>query len=202
VVVKLVVATKNPGKIQELRALLADKGWEILPMDAFPSMPPVEEDGKTFVENALKKARSVAYFTGLTALADDSGLEVDALGGEPGVHSARFGGEGLRDEERNALLLKRLKGVPPEERGARFRCAMALVTPRGEEYVVEGVCEGFIAQEPKGEGGFGYDPVFYLPSRGKTMAQLTAEEKNSISHRAKALEKMAGILDSLLEREP
>ena len=201
-VVKLVVATKNPGKIQELRALLADKGWEILPMDAFPSMPPVEEDGKTFVENALKKARSVAYFTGLTALADDSGLEVDALGGEPGVHSARFGGEGLRDEERNALLLKRLKGVPPEERGARFRCAMALVTPRGEEYVVEGVCEGFIAQEPKGEGGFGYDPVFYLPSRGKTMAQLTAEEKNSISHRAKALEKMAGILDSLLEREP
>lgn len=201
-VIKLVVATKNPGKLQELRVLLADKGWEILSMDAFPSMQPVKEDGKTFVENALKKARSVAYFTGLTALADDSGLEVDALGGEPGIHSARFGGEGLSDEERNALLLKRLKGVPPEERGARFRCVMALVTPRGEEYVVEGVCEGFIAQEPRGKGGFGYDPVFYLPSRGKTMAQLPAEEKNSISHRAKALEKMAGILDSILEREP
>jgi len=202
VVIKLVVATKNPGKIQELRVLLADKGWEILSMDAFPSMPSVKEDGETFVENALRKARSVAYFTGLTALADDSGLEVDALGGEPGIHSARFGGEGLRDEERSSLLLKRLEGVPPEERRARFRCVIALVTPRGEEYVVEGVCEGFIAQEPRGEGGFGYDPVFYLPSHGKTMAQLPAEEKNSISHRAKALEKMAEILDSLLEREP
>ena len=201
VAAKLVFATRNPGKIRELRALLADKGWEILSMDAFPSMPPVEENGKTFVENALKKARSVAYFTGLTALADDSGLEVDALGGEPGVHSARFGGEGLRDEERNALLLKRLEGVPLKERKARFRCAMAFVTPQGAEYVVEGVCEGLIAQEPKGEGGFGYDPIFYLPSLGKTMAQLPAAEKNRISHRAKAMEKMIEILDNLLNRD-
>ncbi len=200
-IIKLVVATKNPGKIRELKALLADKGWEVLSMDAFPSIPSVEENGDSFVDNALKKARSVARFTGLIALADDSGLEVDALGGGPGVYSARFGGEGLGDDERSALLLKRLEGVPLGERKARFRCVMALVTPRGEEYVVEGVCEGFVGQEPRGKSGFGYDPVFYLPSYGKTMAQLPPEEKNRISHRAKALEKMVEILARLLERD-
>ncbi len=191
------MATKNPGKMRELEALLKGEGWEIFPLTAFTSMPPVSEDGETFVENALKKARAAACFTGMAALADDSGLEVDALGGAPGVHSARFGGEGLSDSERYLLLLKMLEGVPWRERTARFKCVMALVVPDDKEYVVEGVCEGIIAMEPKGEGGFGYDPVFYLPSYGKTMAQLPAGEKNRISHRAKALHRMREILRRL-----
>jgi len=193
----LVVATRNPGKIREFRALLEGLGYEILSMDHYPSIPPAEEKGETFEENALEKARAAARFTGEMALADDSGLEVDALGGAPGVRSARFGGEDLSDAQRNRLLLERLKGVPMEERRARFRCVIALVTPRGEEYVVEGVCEGCIAMEPKGRHGFGYDPIFYLPSYGRTMAQIPPEEKNKISHRARALAKIRVILEKL-----
>ena len=191
------VATRNPGKIREFRALLEGLGYEILSMDHYPSIPPAEEKGETFEENALEKARAAARFTGEMALADDSGLEVDALGGAPGARSARFGGEDLSDAQRNRLLLERLKGVPMEERRARFRCVIALVTPRGEEYVVEGVCEGYIAMEPKGRHGFGYDPIFYLPSYGRTMAQIPPEEKNKISHRARALAKIRVILEKL-----
>jgi len=196
-----VVATKNPGKIREIGALLEGMGLQVLSLDHYPHIPPVEEKGRTFRDNALEKARVAASFTGEMALADDSGLEVDALGGAPGVRSARFGGEGLTDGERNLLLLERLKGVPMEERKARFRCVMALVTPQGDEYVVEGTCQGYIALEPVGEHGFGYDPVFYLPEYGKTMAQLPPEEKNRISHRAKALARMKEILEKVRGKE-
>ena len=199
-VINLVVATKNPGKIREIRALLEGLGYRILSLEDFPQFPPVEERGETFLENALEKARAAARYTGEMALADDSGLEVEALGGAPGVRSARFGGQGLTDADRNRLLLEKLRGVPMEERKARFRCVMALVTPGGEEYVVEGTCEGYIAMEPRGDHGFGYDPVFYLPRYGKTMAQLPPEEKNRISHRAKALAGMREVLERLAGR--
>ncbi len=195
------VATRNPGKIREIRALLKGMGIQVLSLDDYPQVPPIKEEGDTFRENALKKARVTARLTGEMALADDSGLEVDALGGAPGVRSARFGGGGLTDADRNRLLLDRLEGVPWENRTARFRCVMALVTPEGKEYLVEGTCEGCIAFEPEGEYGFGYDPVFYLPEYGKTMAQLPPEEKNRISHRAKALEKMRGVLERLARGE-
>ncbi len=191
------VATRNPGKIREIRALLEGLGYEILSLDHYPPFPPVEERGETFRENALEKARAAARFTGEMALADDSGLEVDILDGAPGVKSARFGGEDISDAQRCELLLKKLEGVPLENRKARFRCVIALVTPRGEEYVVEGTCEGYIALKPKGGHGFGYDPVFYLPSYGRTMAQIPPEEKNKISHRAQALAKMKVILERL-----
>ena len=200
-IIKLVVATRNPGKIREIRALLQGLGYRVLSLEDYPHLPPIEERGETFRENALEKARVAARFTGEMVLADDSGLEVDALGGAPGVKSARFGGEGLTDVDRNLLLLEKLEGVPMEKRTARFRCVMALVTPGGEEYVVEGTCEGYIALEPRGEHGFGYDPVFYLPQYGKTMAQLPPEEKNRISHRARALAKMKEVLERLVREE-
>lgn len=191
------MATRNPGKIREIQALLEGLGYEILSLDHYPSLPPVEEKGETFRENALEKARAAARLTGEMALADDSGLEVDILNGAPGVKSARFGGEDISDAQRCELLLKRLEGVPLEDRKARFRCVIALVTPHGEEYVVEGTCEGYIALELKGGHGFGYDPIFYLPSHGRTMAQIPPEEKNKISHRAQALAKMKTVLERL-----
>jgi len=195
----LLLATKNQGKIREFKALLENTGWFVSSLKDFPGVPVVEEKGSSFLENALEKARIAAMVSGRVALADDSGLEVDALGGAPGVRSARWGGEGLSDEERNRLLLDRLEGIPMEKRGARFRCVIAMVTPDSKEYTVEGICEGYIAFEPKGESGFGYDPVFFLPSHNRTMAQLLLEEKNKISHRAKALEKIKKVLLEHLE---
>ena len=190
----LLLATRNQGKIREFKALLDSACWSVLSLEDFPEMPQVEEEGSTFLENALEKARIAALFTGNVALADDSGLEVDVLGGEPGVKSARWGGEGISDEDRNLLLLKRLERVPMEKRRARFKCVIAMVTPDSREYTVEGTCEGYIAVEPAGENGFGYDPVFFVPSHNRTMAQLSPEEKNRISHRAKALDKMKEVL--------
>ena len=199
---KLVVATRNKGKIKEIKAILADlPGLEILSLEDFPKdlIPEVEETGKTFEENAFLKAFAVAKATGFPALADDSGLEVDVLGGKPGVKSARFGGEGISDRERNEKLLALLEGVKHPNRTARFRCCMVLVVPPDfERYVTTGVCEGVIANKPSGSHGFGYDPIFYLPSLGKTMAELTPEEKNRISHRARALEKMKEIIRRVL----
>ncbi len=199
---KLVLATKNKGKIAEIKEFLSDvKGLEVLSILDFPEdkIPPIEETGKSFEENAFIKAFTVAKATGLPALADDSGLEVDALGGKPGVRSARFGGEGITDAERNKKLLSLLENVPSKERSARFRCCMVLVVPpEFEKYVAEGVCEGYITTEPRGSHGFGYDPIFYLPKYGKTMAELTRSEKNKISHRGKALEKMKEIIRSLV----
>lgn len=184
---KAVLASTNRGKAKEIGEMLKDIGVEIVTLDEYPSIKLPPETGKTFIENALLKARHVAENTGMTALADDSGLEVDYLGGRPGVRSARYAGEEATDEENFKKLLAELEGVPREKRGARFRCALALVSPDGREEVSEGVFEGFITEEPRGKNGFGYDPVFLVPGKGMTAAELSPEQKNSLSHRAKAL---------------
>ncbi|SHE88028.1 XTP/dITP diphosphohydrolase [Desulfofundulus australicus DSM 11792] len=194
---KLVLATRNPGKVRELSQLLSPLGYEVLSLEHFPGVPEVVEDGATFRDNAVKKATAVARHTGQLALADDSGLEVDYLGGAPGVRSARFAGEGHDDRANNEKLLRLLAGVPPEKRTARFRCVVAVATPEGKVLTTEGTCEGIIAEEPRGEGGFGYDPLFYVPSCGKTFAELEPEVKNRISHRGRALALMREILAGL-----
>lgn len=195
---KLVLATNNQGKVRELRELLKDLPIEILSLQDFPDLPEVEEDGDTFQENALKKAREVAGYTGLLAMADDSGLEVDYLKGAPGVYSARFAGEPKNDEANNEKLLQLLEGVPEKQRTGRFRCAIALCTPDGEEYVVEGTCEGVVGTSLEGAGGFGYDPLFYLPEYRQTFAQLDLGVKNQISHRGKATLKAVEKLKDLI----
>jgi XTP/dITP diphosphohydrolase len=199
---KLVLASRNEGKLAELRWYLArvraDIPWQLTPVSAYPEAPEVEEDGETFCDNAVKKATVIAKAIGEWALADDSGLEVDALGGAPGVYSARYAGldhHGERnDRENNAKLLKELAGVPISRRTARFRSVIALASPEGKVWTAEGICEGYIGLEPRGEKGFGYDPLFYLPEYGLTMAELTEEEKNRISHRAKAMERFLPLL--------
>jgi XTP/dITP diphosphohydrolase len=183
----VVLATRNKGKISELSELLSDYGLDVQGLDAFPRVGGVEETGATFEENALIKARAVAEATGLVALADDSGLEVDALGGAPGVRSARYAGPQATDPENNAMLLRNLAGVPEQERSARFRCVMAAVSPRGDTLVAHGTWEGVVTLEPRGDQGFGYDPLFFDPGLGRTSAQLSREEKNARSHRGKAL---------------
>lgn len=193
---KLVLATRNEGKIREITEILAPHGIEVLSMDEFPGIVEAEEDGETFRENAVKKASVVCEQTGLMALADDSGLEVDCLDGFPGVFSSRFAGEEKNDEANNKKLLELLQDVPEKQRAARFVCVTAIATPEGWVYTAKGVCEGVIAKEPRGEGGFGYDPLFCVPEYGKTFAELEPEIKNKISHRAKAL---AGALDILFE---
>ena len=195
----LVIASRNEHKVEELRQLLADLTIDVLSLRDFPHAPEVEEDGDTFEANALKKARIIAQYTNQAVLADDSGLEVDALGGQPGVHSARFSGEGASDKENNAKLLRLMEGVSPKERTARFRCAIALVSPSGDERLVEGVCPGVIIDKPQGSGGFGYDPLFMVPHLGKTFAELSGDEKNSISHRGKALWKALPVIREWLE---
>jgi XTP/dITP diphosphohydrolase len=185
-VTKLLIATHNRGKKAEYAQIMQDLDLELVTLaDAGVDLV-VEETGSTYAENALLKARGYAAATGLLTLADDSGLEVDALNGEPGVHSARYGGEDATDEDRYRLLLRRLEGVPEVRRTARFRCVIALVWPDGAEELVEGVCEGRIATAPAGEHGFGYDPVFYVSEYGRTMAELPPEVKNRISHRGRA----------------
>lgn len=170
--------------------------YEILSLASHPDAPDVEETGETFKENAILKATEYARFTGELTLADDSGLEVDALEGAPGVYSSRFA---PTDAERNAKLLKLMENVPDDRRTARFRCVIAIVEPNGRIETTEGTVEGVIAHEPKGEHGFGYDPVFYVPELGKTMAELTSAEKNAISHRGKALEKAKKLLEDFQE---
>ena len=198
---RLVLATRNRKKLAELEQLLEGTGIEILGLDEFPQIPEVHEDGKTFAENAVKKARTVAEATGIVALADDSGLEVDALGGKPGVYSARFAGEHGDDAANNAKLLELMRNVPEGQRKARFRCVVAIAVPGGEVHLVEGACEGHIGYEPKGDYGFGYDPLFVVEEFGKTMAELPPEVKNRISHRGRALERARAILASLWEGE-
>lgn len=197
---KVVLATKNPGKAKEIRSLMGDLPIEIVDLEAFPGLNLPSEDGETFADNALRKAEAVAEATGLWALADDSGLEVDCLNGRPGVFSARYAGEGCSDQENNRKLLEELRGVPIEKRRARYRCVVALVGPHGERRLFQGECEGLIADLPRGEGGFGYDPLFLLPEKGKTMAELDPEEKNRISHRGKALRKCKEWLRKRLKR--
>jgi len=189
---EIVLATGNKGKVKEFEGLLHGIAGRIIGLDDLESPPEVVEDGETFVDNALKKARTIAKFSGKPALADDSGLAVDALGGKPGVYSARYSGEGATDEKNIDKLLRELGDT--EHRSARFVCSLALVSPGGEETVVSGECEGVILTGRRGSGGFGYDPVFYLPEYGKTMAEIPADLKNRISHRARAAEKLVRIL--------
>lgn len=196
---KLIIATKNEGKIKELRVLLKETSAELETLIDHPEIPDVVEDGETFLENAGKKARAAARETGEFALADDSGLVVDALGGEPGVNSARYAGKQGDYAANNKKLLEQIKGVPKEKRAAAFVCVMVLASPDGREWTVEGRCEGIIIDEPKGTGGFGYDPLFFVPTEGLTMAELAMERKNGLSHRGRALGKMQKILVEILK---
>ena len=191
---KLLVATNNWGKLREYAHLLGELPFELETLADAGIADEVEETGSTMEENAIRKATEYVGLSGLVTLADDSGLEVDALGGEPGVQSRRYAGGNATDSERNRYLLEKLKDVPPEKRGARFRCVIAIATPDGRVDTRQGVCGGVIALGPRGEGGFGYDPVFYLPEIGRTMAELTLEEKNRISHRARAAQAVRDIL--------
>ena len=184
--VTIVLATRNQGKVRELAEPLRAFGLRVVGLDAFPDLPEVEETGTTFEENALLKAREVSKRTGLVAIADDSGLEVDALNGAPGVYSARYGHKSS-DAERIAYLLENLKDVPAERRTAKFVCVITCLWPDGREIVARGECPGRILYEKHGAGGFGYDPVFYLPEYGMTYAELPPEKKNEISHRGNAL---------------
>lgn len=199
---KLVLASRNKGKIRELEALLAGLPWQVTSLLDYPEVPEVEEDGATFRENAIKKALVVAKRLRLWTLADDSGLEVDFLNGAPGVYSARFAGIHGDDRKNNEKLLKLMAGVPWEQRTARFRCVLAFASPAGRLWTTEGECPGIIGLEPREEGGFGYDPLFYLPERGKTMAELPEEEKNQISHRAIAMGKFRAYLEHEFKGEP
>ena len=192
----LLIATYNAGKMREFRLLLAPLAVELCFPPDLGLQIEVAEDGMTYADNACKKARAYAQASGLPTLADDSGLEVDVLDGAPGIRSARY--RPGSDADRIAALLAHLRDVPWERRTARFRCVVAVATPGGELYTAEGVCEGQIAFEPMGEGGFGYDPIFYLPEHGCTMAQLPETEKNRISHRARAVTAAIPLLRRLL----
>ena len=191
---RLVVATLNRAKGRELVALLGDVPYEIVLLADVPGATLPEETGSSYRENALLKARAAAAMTGALTLADDSGLEVDALEGRPGLHSARWGGPALDDAGRNARLLERLRGVPPAGRTARFRCVIALVEPGGSERVVEGAVEGVIAEAPRGAGGFGYDPVFVYPPLGRTFGELAPPEKQRVDHRGAAVRAARALL--------
>lgn len=195
---KLLIATRNQGKLREYRQLLADIPVEVIDLDGLGIVEEIAETGSTFAENAVQKALAYAQLSGLWAWADDSGLEVDALEGEPGVRSARFAGSDATDADRYRLLLQRMAHVPPGQRTARFRCVIAIATPEGRVEVAEGHCEGEITLAPRGEHGFGYDPVFYLPDRHCTMAELSLKEKNQISHRAQAARAAKRILKRML----
>lgn len=190
----LVIATRNKDKILEIGHLLKGLDIELASLADYPDMPDIAEDGETFLENARKKAHTVAKATGHPSLADDSGLIVAALGGGPGVRSARYAGRQGDYAANNKRLLDEMTDIPDENRGAEFVCTMVLAVPDGKEWVAEGRCAGIIAHSPKGNNGFGYDPLFFIPGLGKTMAELTTEEKNAISHRGKALSKLKGIL--------
>ncbi len=195
---KLVIASRNSGKLKEFRDLLAGLPLEVKSLADYPEIGEIEETGCSFAENACIKAETTTRLTGEISLADDSGLEVDALGGRPGVWSARFAGPGAGDKENNQKLLFELDGLPKAKRTARFRACIAVAVPGKPTELAEGTCEGLITTEPRGKGGFGYDPLFLVPELQKTFAELTSAEKNSISHRARAMEQARKILARLL----
>jgi len=200
---EVVLATKNRGKVRDFADIFDQTGLShriaLLDLSKFPGFPDIPEDGETFSENALIKARAAAEFTGCITIADDSGIVVDALDGAPGVYSARFAGPDADDRSNNERLLEMMKDVPEEKRTATFRAAVAIVTPEGREAVVVGECQGYIAAAPLGAGGFGYDPLFYYPPLKKTYGQMTDNEKNQISHRRRAVEACAAELLKLLD---
>ena len=199
----LILATRNKGKVEELRKVMADfPQLEVIGLNEvdLSHAPNIVEDGDAFYANALKKALAVADYSGKLTLADDSGLEVDALDGKPGVYSARFAGDDSDDAKNNQKLLELLQGVPLEKRTARFRCVLVLADYEGEIAHAEGVCEGIILDEPRGDGGFGYDPLFYIPEKQATMAELSTAEKNSLSHRGKAMQEMKQIFNEIFSQ--
>jgi XTP/dITP diphosphohydrolase len=193
----LVIATRNPGKTAEIRELLQGFPVEIKNLSDFGPIPEVEEDGDTFAANAYKKASFTARVLGVPAIADDSGIAVEALNGAPGVHSARYGGEGASDEDRRRQLLAEMDGRT--HRQAAFECVISLAVPSGPALTYEGRCEGALAEAPAGANGFGYDPIFYYPPLQKTFAELTREEKSRVSHRGKALAELRGEFDRVLQ---
>ena len=195
---KFVLATHNPGKIQEMQAILSQLGVEVVSPAELGVDVDVEETGETFAENAMLKAQAICAAAGLPAIADDSGLCVDALNGGPGVYSARYGGEELDDAGRTALLLQNMRGQTT--RAAHFACAIACAFPNGDTLTAEGRCDGAVAFAPMGQGGFGYDPVFLVPEKAKTFSQMTAEEKNEISHRGRALRTFSEKLATYLKK--
>jgi len=194
----ILIATSNAGKIREMTAIFAGLPIELIPLDHFPGVPIPEEDGITFEINAEKKALHYARITRHWSLADDSGLVVDALNGEPGVHSARYAGSECDDAANNALLIRNLRDVPDEKRTARFQCAAALSDGENILATTSGVVEGMVVDDPRGSSGFGYDPHFFVPEFGMTTAQMSPELKNRISHRGKAMREMRGHLEKLL----
>lgn len=191
----IVVATRNTGKLVEIKKLLQQTDIKLLSLSDFPEIPEVAEDGATFEDNALKKAKFVASSLGVTALADDSGLCVDALSGRPGVMSARYGGPNCNDRQRFEKLLEEMKEIDNNHRTASFVCVMALVAPDGEQELFRGVCEGRILDEPRGTGGFGYDPVFYFEEFGMSFGEMDLDTKNRVSHRARALKIFADFVE-------
>jgi XTP/dITP diphosphohydrolase len=198
---KLVLATNNQDKVREMKNLLDDLDIEILTSKDFEDFPEIEETGTTLEENAILKAEGIFKTTGLPSLADDSGLEVDFLGGSPGVYSSRYAGPGCTYDDNNSKLLQEMQGVPWDDRTARFRCVIAICFGEGDTVLVEGKADGFITEEKsESSGGFGYDPVFFYPPHLKTFAELTLDEKNAISHRGLALKAAKSILQDRLSR--
>jgi XTP/dITP diphosphohydrolase len=191
---KLIFATGNEGKMKEVRMIMADLGYEILSMKEAGIEADIDENGSTFEENALIKARAISKMAGCLVLADDSGLEVDYMDKAPGIYSARFLGEDTSYAIKNKYIMDKLEGVPDEKRTARFVCAIAAVFPDGAEYTSRGTIEGIIGYEERGENGFGYDPIFYLPDRKMTTAELSPEDKNAISHRGNALRQIKEVI--------
>lgn len=197
---KIVLATNNKHKVEEIRSCLQNLPLEILSLQLLPEVE-LKEEGKTLVENALQKGRCVAHATKEWALSDDTGLFVEALKGRPGIFSGRYAGEEASFQDNTNKLLEEMKNIPESKRGAYFSCVMALVSNGGEEILVEGRLEGSIAVKPQGSFGFGYDPIFWLPSRRCTLAEISLEEKNKISHRGQALFKMRGVIEGILKME-
>lgn len=197
---EVIIATKNPGKAREFEHIFSSRGITVRTLLDYPEIPEVEETGTTFEENATLKAVAVSKALGQMVIGDDSGLIVDALEGRPGIYSARYAGEPKNDQNNTDKVLSELEGIPEEKRTARFYCALAVAVPGQETETVSGTCEGQILEARRGTNGFGYDPVFYVPEKGLSMAELSSEEKNKISHRANALKKLDVVLDEILER--
>lgn len=196
---ELIVATSNQGKLKEFKAYFSDFNLKLTSLTDYPNHPVLIEDGKTFAQNALKKAATIALYTKKWTIADDSGLQVKVLDNAPGIYSARYAGEDADDKKNNAKLMRVLKNVPLKNRQARYRCAIALVSPQGKIWITYGTCPGLMITRARGQNGFGYDPYFLIPKYDKTFGELDASIKYKISHRAKALKKMSKVLEKIFK---